>query len=72
MEVAWYGVMCGVRLVRSWDADMGSGVVTTYYITGLLPGALLCSFLHNAGTNRGFREANNTVVDLNTGKSSLG
>ena len=23
--VAGYGVICGVRAVRSWDADMGSG-----------------------------------------------
>ena len=46
MVVAGYEVICGVRWldVRSQDADIGSGVVTTEPITGLLPAALTLLF----------------------------
>ena len=67
--VAGYGVICGVRAVRSWDADMGSGgrAYIPYYqaFTSCTTLALPYTAMPTSSMGSG---ANNTAQDLFTGK----
>ena len=67
--VAGYGVICGVRAARSWDADMGSGGrdYIPYYqaFTSCITLALPYNTMPTSSMGSG---ANNTAQDLYTGK----
>ena len=67
--VAGYGVICGVRAVRSWDADMGSWGrdYIPYYqaFTSCTTLALPYTAMPTSSMGSG---ANNTAQDLFTGK----